>query len=405
MGPVLGLLGIYIIEMRYGQRGVGLYSSFMQFIVLLSVVVRFGSDYVVIKNVSKNMALMQACEVSVRVYKLVFRVVAHFIGVYLLLYFAVSWFDTELLSFVKENYFIFGLALLFFSIFSFLISFLVALDKPLHSIVIQSIFLQISILIFFIILPAEMRYLMVAVGLSSCLLIGVVLYNFMPTLSVNFRQLIRIKNQGFLNGFSSSLSEIAVFNSDILILSFFVNIETVAVYGLCSRFVMLYGFYVQIQIAFFSSKVSTFATDNNLPELKSLLNRILKINAVFLVLYMFGLSIISMFIVKVFGDAYVGILEYLPYLAISGCIGVMFGFSVAFYFLIIDKVNTGRGKRNLVLLIFYLLTMTLLSYFYGVWGTIVAMIALKSIYYCYYFALSFRQLYAYGPARLLRGRC
>lgn len=403
IGPAIGVLILYVISSRYDQNGVGFYGSLMQVITILSVLVRSGSDYVIIKSVPNRDAAGERDGISRLIVFLIIRIILVFITAYTVMYFLAGMADVELMHYLKNNYASFGLALGCFSLFSFLVSFLVAINRPLQSILFQSVCLPICTLVFLMVLPVDFKYLMLSVGLASLILLTVILIKFTTAPEIIMRAplqevlkaLQETRLTGFVNGFSNSFSEVVLFNSDILILALFVDLSHVAAYTMSSRLVVFYGLYVQLQNSFFSSAVSQLSSCTAVAdamELRSVFRRVVLMNFLFLILYAVFLKFSVFFIIYFFGDAYLEIKRYVAFLGIAGYAGVMFGFSVNFYFLLMDRGNVRGGLRNFVCLLCYLVLMVCLCYGYGIWGTIAAIVILKFLYYSFYFILSLREI-------------
>jgi hypothetical protein len=184
-----------------------------------------------------------------------------------------------------------------------------------------------------------------------------------------------------LSGLSVSISEAVFYNSDLLILSFYVPFADLGVYAIATRLATLYGFYVQISNIAIIGDVSHMIKFGEKIKLISYKRSFIKRNFLFGALYVSTLLGSAFLVPMLIGEEYNMVFNYVLWLSIPGFLGCLFGFSSNFRFLFSDSENQRDGHINMIFMVFYGGIFLYATSNFGVDGAIMVVVLLKSIYY------------------------
>jgi O-antigen/teichoic acid export membrane protein len=387
-GPILGLFILFFISNQYGKDIVGFYTVLIQVLIFSSVLIRSGGDFLMIKfapqlELSTNSEFLKCIFKDMLIGSTVFSIIIY-------LFFIYGDYDIEFIQYIAKYQGLFILSAIVFSVFNLAVSYLVAIQRAKESIVYQSLLFQLLLLFFYILLPKKIESIFISITLTSVVLILVIIISKKRLLtsrhSMNFSGLLKVR----LKGFVYAISELLMFNSDLIILSLFVTLSEVASYALASRVVMMYGFYVQVQNAYLSGKISNILTSSNYGlKLKKLFWSTVVVNIAFIFPYLFFIYAIENIVITFFSDEYGSLHDYLIIMLGVGVVGIVFGFSVNFFFLISrEKTSFWATQFGLGWSILYVITLMLSTMFYGALGLAYAVLILKLLYYFLYFGLN-----------------
>jgi O-antigen/teichoic acid export membrane protein len=377
LGPVLGFGTIGLISELYGPGEVGLYSSLMQLIIVLGVFSRAGSDFVLMKSLSNFST--GATNVWIIKKILPIFVVALFLTLSLVLV-IFDYFDWPIFNVLVNQRYLVIYCVGISSIYVFALSILIARNSYLASTVLQSIITPAAILLSIFCLSYVESSLLVTISLGySISLLACVLY-----IGINlgcFESRSTVMPSGYSSGLSVSISEAVFYNSDLLILSFYVPFADLGVYAIATRLATLYGFYVQISNIAIIGDVSSMIKYGEKASLASFKRAFIKRNFLFGALYVVALLSSACIVPMLIGEEYSMVFDYALWLSLPGFLGCLYGSTSNFRFLFSDSANKRDGHINMVFMVLYGIIFLYVTSKLGVDGAIMTVVLLKSIYY------------------------
>ena len=186
---------------------------------------------------------------------------------------------------------------------------------------------------------------------------------------------------GYSSGLSVSISEAVFYNSDLLILSFYVPFADLGVYAIATRLATLYGFYVQISNIAIIGDVSSMIKYGEKARFASFKRAFIKRNFLFGALYVVALLSSACIVPMLIGEEYSMVFDYALWLSLPGFLGCLYGSTSNFRFLFSDSANKRDGHINMVFMVLYGIIFLYVTSKLGVDGAIMTVVLLKSIYY------------------------
>jgi O-antigen/teichoic acid export membrane protein len=377
LGPVLGFGTFGLISELYGPGEVGLYSSLMQLIIVLGVFSRAGSDFVLMKSLSNFST--DATNIWIIKKILPIFIVALFLtlSLVLIIFDNLDWpiFNVLINEKLLVIYCI-GIS----SIYVCTLSLLIARNSYLASTVLQSIITPAAILLSIFCLSYVQSSLLVAISLGySISLLACVLYIWIKLGC--FESQSTVMPSGYSSGVSVSISEAVFYNSDLLILSFYVPFADLGVYAIATRLATLYGFYVQISNIAIVGDVTSMIKYGEKSRLAAFKRSFIKRNFLFGALYVISLLGSASIVPMLIGEEYRLVFDYALWLSLPGFLGCLYGSTSNFRFLFSDPANKRDSHINIVFMVLYGIIFLFLTSKLGVEGAIITVVLLKSIYY------------------------
>jgi O-antigen/teichoic acid export membrane protein len=377
LGPLVSFATIFYVSVYYDASGVGFYTGLMQSLVLLGIFARFGADFVLMKGLSEfstdstNLAL-----VWLVLRRFSITLCATIVGLYFLLEHS-KW---QLFSVIGRHGFLLYLALVLSSSYVFLLMILVARKKYFESTVFQSVVTPVVMLITIVSLPKTSDMLLAAV-LFGFLFSLVSCWGYIYGQVGGFVSARVERAEGYAAGFSVSLSEAMLYNSDIVLLSFFVSLDALGAYAIATRLASIYGFFVQINNVALVSDVAGFIKSKDREGLLGYNRLVIQRNLAFALVYLSVVCISGHAVTMLLGEQYGEVFTYAFLLAIPGFVGCLLGFTITLRFLLNDSFSTLDGYYNTGFMVTYGLLFVFFAWSYGIVGAISFTIVAKLVYY------------------------
>ena len=381
-GLFLSFLVVSLVAKNVSPDIAGEYFYFVQVLVLLSTIIRFGSSGALLKY-AHAFAFVDV----MKVFRHSAVIASGIVVVIIAIGFVVSHtHEIRINSFSLFGYGTLLLVLLPFSLLIYIGDYLNGIGKFNLAVTLQTTLIPLSLCLFFIVGSLELNIAyMLSIFMSLCIGLGFYYFNRASKTSCeDNKKVVRLYKKELTGFCIISVMAVIMASLDTLMIAELLGMESVARYNVANKMALLSSVFLVAVNAIFAPQFSKLWQDNDIQQLKDTFFMVTKYMAAASIVFFSGFVIFGEYaLVVVFGEIYVSSYGLMLVMAASQSVVLATG-PVAYLLMMTGNAERHRNSLFLAVVINVLLNIILIPSF-GIMGAAAATglsLIFKNIYSC-----------------------